>query len=142
MHQHVQRGDEKKENSMNGCGIACVLFIWIIFLWPIIVSILFILIKKINNKGKYFLISVSVGYIILIFCNILIIFLSRKFLNIDELVKLVKNGTDLELLNNILGWTTSIILFLPPILFSYYLSKKYQKTSTPQTNKSNQETKQ
>jgi len=139
MRHHVQRGNEKKENSMNGCGITCVLFIWITFLWPIIVSILFILIKKINNKGKYFLISVSIGYIVLIFCNILITFLSRKFLNVDELVK---NGTDLELVSNILGWTTSIISFLPPIILSYYLSKKYQKTSTLQTNKSNQETKQ
>jgi len=124
---------------MSGCGITCALFIWIGFLWPIIVSILFILIKKMDNKGKYFLVSTSIGYVIFIFFNFLIMFLSRKFIDVDEFIK---NGTDLELVSNIVGWITPIALFIPPIIFSYYLSKKYKNNPTPQTNKSNQETKQ
>ena len=109
------------------------------FLSPIIVSIIFILIRKIANKGKYFIISIPIGYMIFIASNLLTTFLARTFIDTEELIK---NGTDLEMVSNIVGWTTPILLFMPIIVFNYYLSKKYTKPATPQTNKSNQETKQ
>ena len=100
---------------MDNCGLICILFIWIGFLWPIIVSGFYLIIRKkqITAKGKYFLLSTIGGYTLFIGFNFLISFLARNFLevNSDEGMK-------------ILALTTTMILFIPPVIFGHVLFKR------------------
>ena len=93
----------------------CILFIWVGFLWPIIVSSFYLIIYKrqITAKGKYFLLSTIGGYVLLIGLNFLISILARNFLEVDS---------DIDM--NILAFSTTIILFIPPVVFSHVLSKR------------------
>ena len=100
---------------MDNCGSACILYIWIAFLWPIIVSSFYLIIRKkqIIAKGKYFLLSAIGGYVLLVGFNFLISFLVRNFLELDSVnIK-------------ILAIATTIILFILPVVFSHVLFKKY-----------------
>ncbi len=100
---------------MSGCGASCVLFIWTLFLLPIIMSLIFLLIKKnkLKSKGRYFLVNTVIGYASIIGFNFLISFI-------------VKNFIDSSTINmNILSIVSTILLFVPPIIFSYLLAKKF-----------------
>lgn len=99
---------------MNNCGLTCVLFIWISFLWPIIVTSFYLIIKRkqITAKGKYFLLSTTGGYVLLIGLNFLISFLARSFIE----------PNDIGMITLAIG--TTIILFIPPVIFSHVLSKR------------------
>jgi len=101
---------------MDNCGPTCILFIWAGFLWPVIVSGFYLIIKrdKIVSKGKYFLVSTFGGYILLIGFNFLISFIASSFL-----------GPDSEVEMKTLVMVTTMILFIPPVVFSHVLSKKY-----------------
>jgi hypothetical protein len=108
---------------MSGCGVGCVIFIWASFLWPIIVSIAFLLFKsKIIKKGKYFLVNSLVGYGIFICVNILIIILTRTFIDIE---KLTENGVNIEMLANSIFWVGILVLYFPPIVSSHLLAKRF-----------------
>jgi len=100
---------------MDNCGLTCVLFIWIGFLWPIIVSSFYLIIRKkqIIAKGKYFLLSTIGGYVLLIGLNFLISFFARNFLEVNSDIGM-----------KILAFSTTVILFIPPVVFSHMLSKR------------------
>ena len=100
---------------MNGCGVACVLFIWSVFLLPIIVSLTFLFIKKnkLKSKSKFFLLSTAIGYALLIGFNFLIGFVLRNFIDSSNVNM------------NTLSMITTILLFIPPIISSYFLAKKF-----------------
>ena len=100
---------------MNNCGPICILFIWIGFFWPVIVSGFYLVIKReqITSKGKYFLLSTFGGYVLFIGFNFLISYLARNFLEINSEEEM-----------NTLVLITAIMLFIPPIIFSYVLSKR------------------
>ena len=104
---------------MSNCGLICILFIWIGFLWPILVSSFYLIInkQKIRAKAKYFLSSTLGGYILLISLNWLIGFLARNFLEINS-----HEGM------NILALSTTMILFIPPVIFSHILFKRTANT--------------
>ena len=101
---------------MDNCGPACILFIWAGFLWPIIVSGFFLIIKrdKIISKRKYFLVSTFGGYVLLIGFNFFIGFVARIYID--------PNG-DAEMKTIVM--VTTMILLLPPVVLSHVLSKKY-----------------
>ena len=100
---------------MSNCGLICILFIWIVFLWPILVSSFYLIInrQKIRAKVRYFLLSTIGGYILLVSLNWLIGFLARNFLEINS-----HEGM------NILALSTTVILFIPPVIFSHVLFKR------------------
>ena len=100
---------------MDNCGLTCVLFIWIGFLWPIIVSSFYLNIRKkqIIAKGKYFLLSTIGGYILLIGLNFLISFFARNFVEVNS---------DIDM--KVLAFSTTAILFIPPVVFSHMSSKR------------------
>jgi len=101
---------------MDNCGTICILFIWSGFLWPLIVSGFYLIIKKqqIRSKGKFFLLSSLGGYVLLIGFNFLISFIARSFL-----------GPESEVEMKTLAMVTTMILFIPPVVLSHVLSKKY-----------------
>ena len=108
---------------MSGCGIECVIFIWVSFLWPVLVTAAYLHFKKsITKKGKYFLINTIIGYAIYILTNILLMYFARNFINIDELEN---SGVNLESAANIFIFVSMLILFLPPVASSYYVAKKF-----------------
>jgi hypothetical protein len=100
---------------MNGCGPICILFISSVFLWPLIVSSFYLIIKReqITSKGKYFLLSTSGGYILLVAFNFLIGLFARNFLAPDSVNM------------KILAIATTVILLIPPVVLSHVLYKKY-----------------
>lgn len=101
---------------MSGCEIECALFIWLGFLWPLIITSIYLITNKqqISSKGKYFLLSTFGGYALMIGFNFLIAFLANSFLDINS-------GVEMKTLA--LG--TTIILFIPPMVLSHVLYKKY-----------------
>ena len=104
---------------MSGCGITCVIFIWVSFLWPVIVSGAYLTIKQnIEKQGKYFLISTVLGYILLVSSNFLVSYLAAI---------LIKGGftEGKELYVNPVIWLTVVLLYLPPVISSHALAKKY-----------------
>lgn len=67
---------------MDNCGPACILFIWAGFLWPVIVSGVYLFIKRhgIISKVTYFLVSTFGGYVLLIGLNFLIGLIAKTIL--------------------------------------------------------------
>ena len=105
---------------MSGCGIACILLLWTLFLWPFIVSFFYIIIKRsIISKGKFFLFSLLIGYALIIGVNIIMNLLKDN----TEITELVLSSTETQ--QSLLWWFKSCILFLPTIFSSYVLAKKY-----------------
>ena len=100
---------------MSGCGITCVLYIWSVFLLPIILSLTFLFIKKnkLKSKGKFFLLNTSIGYILLIGINFLSGFVLKNFIDSSNINM------------NVLSIITIILLYIPPIIPSYFLAKKF-----------------
>jgi hypothetical protein len=98
---------------MDGCGITCVLFIWVVFLWPIISTAVWWLLgkSKIKNVGRFFSFGILVGYIYFYFVNFGI-----PLININPL-----SYIDYELHNKLFP----IIYFLPQLVFNGLLFKKY-----------------
>ena len=101
---------------MSNCGLMCVFLIWIIFLWPIIITSFYLIITKkiFFAKGKYFLLSTTGGYLLLIGFSFLISFLAKNYFEIN---------TDIEM--KILELTTYIILFASPVIFSHIAFRKF-----------------
>ncbi len=101
---------------MDNCGPICILFIWNGFLWPLIVSGLYLIVKKqqITSKGKFFLLSSLGGYVLMIGLNFLISFIAKSFL-----------GPNSEVEMKTLAIVITMILFIPPVILSHVLSKKY-----------------
>ncbi len=89
---------------MNSCGAGCVLFIWLIFLWPIIVSItlLNIFAPKILKRWTYFFISALLGYLFLILLNY-----SMNYLNSQPLLMVL------------------VVVLFPQVAISYFLARKF-----------------
>ena len=108
---------------MSGCGTGCVIFIWVGFLWPVIISIAYLAFKtEINKKGIYFLASTMAGYGMYIAINFLMVFLLRTFIDIE---KITENGVNVEILANSLFWVSLFVIFLPPVLSSHLLAKRF-----------------
>ena len=100
---------------MSGCGAVCVLFIWSIFLLPIIISSSYLFIKKnqIKSKAKYLIISTIIGYMLIIGFNFLIGFVLRNFIDSSNINM------------NTLSLITTLLLYIPPILASHLLAKNF-----------------
>ena len=104
---------------MSGCGFFCFLFIWAVFLFPILVSICCLIVKreKIFYKLKYFFISSFVGYVwVAIFTTF------RNILQSNEAINKKWYSLLLEYPNTLM--TIDLALHIVPILIlSYLLSK-------------------
>lgn len=108
---------------MGGCGGWCVIFIWVSFLWPILVTAGYLYFKKsITRKGKYFFINIIVGYVVYGLTNVLIMYFARHYITIEELRN---SGINMESAENIFVLIAILILFLPPIVSSHFVAKKF-----------------
>jgi hypothetical protein len=93
---------------MEGCGVACVLFIWLVFLWPILVTAACIVWKKkkIEKVGLFAFLSILIGYAILIGLQLLSPFI----------------------LDGDIGYAWDLIIsisLLFPVITTFYLSTKF-----------------
>jgi hypothetical protein len=106
---------------MSGCGIGCILLLWTIFLWPLIVSFFYLILKRksIISKGKFFLLSSLIGYTLTIGVSVLMNFLK----DITEITEFILNSTETQ--QSLIWWFESCILFLPTIVSSHLLARKY-----------------
>ena len=108
---------------MSECGLGCIIFIWVSFLWPVIITVAYIVLKKvITRKSMYFLASIAAGYGMLIVINFLIMPLLKTSIDIE---KITENGVNIEILTSSLFWIGLFTIYLPPILSSYLLAKKF-----------------
>ena len=109
---------------MDGCGLGCVIFIWVGFLWPVITTYAVLLIKgrHISRKRKYFFVSTLTGYGLFIGANVLVTFLARWFLDTEQLME---KGVNIETLASGMFWTIGLLLYLPPAISSYLLAKRF-----------------
>ena len=116
---------------MSGCGIGCVVFIWVSFLWPILVTIAYLMFKgAIRHKAKYFLASVIVGYLLFATVTFLGSFLVRQFIDID---RLMDGNLNIELLTGLLFVISVLAHYIPPILSSHMLAKRFSKPQPEMT---------
>lgn len=101
---------------MDGCGLGCVIFIWVGLLWPVLVTLAFMATKgaSISRKGKYFLASVFVGYLLFIVGNVLAAWLARAL--IDTIQPVVTS----------VFLVTAILLYVPPVISTYFIAKRYR----------------
>ncbi len=106
---------------MSGCGVACILYIWTLFLWPFIVPSGYIVFKgkQIISKGKFFLLSLLIGYALIIGVIVLMNYLKDN----TEMNELLLNSTEIQ--QTLFWWFGTCIMFLPTIVASHVLSKKY-----------------
>lgn len=109
---------------MDGCGLGCVIFIWVGFLWPVITTYAFLLIRgrHISRKVKYFFVSALVGYALFIGTNVLVTLLVRSFLDTE---RLMEKGINAEALVSDIFWVIGLLLFVPPVISSYRLAKRF-----------------
>ena len=99
---------------MNGVGWGGVLFIWLSFLWPIIVSVVVcFLIKKSKGTSKYWLISIFGGYF-----SVWLIGSTFKVITLPDL------QSNSSIFENIVFVVFGVSL-VAPVLVSLYASKKY-----------------
>jgi hypothetical protein len=98
---------------MDGCGIRCVLLIWVAFLWPIISTAAWCLLSKskIKNVGKFFSIGIFIGYLYIFLINF-----GVPLIDINPL-----SYISYELHSKLFP----IIYFLPQLVFNGMLLKKY-----------------
>ena len=101
-----------------------VVFIWALLLWPILVGGFYLAWKKgtITRKGKFFFVSVAVGYVVLLLGNLL----GPVFL--FGVLKATGNtviSPEAEPLVNTLTAIIMAILFLFPVFSTHYLSKRF-----------------
>lgn len=100
---------------MDGCGLACVIFIWVGFLWPVLVTFAFMAIKgaSITRKGKYFIASVLVGYLLYVVGNTFAAWLARSL--IDTIQPVATS----------IFFVTALLLCVPPVISTYLIAKRY-----------------
>ena len=105
---------------MNGCRAVCIILLWTLFLWPIIVSSYYLILKKqqLTCKGKYFLVSSLVGYTLIIGASALINLLKSNTIVMEQLIRSTESQQALT------WWIEAAILFLPTIILSYILAKR------------------
>jgi len=101
-----------------------VVFIWVVFLWPVLLSGFYLAWKKslIKSKGKFFLASTAVGYVLLILGNILGTALILGFVK--------ASGTYVETPNTetfvtIITAVIMAILLLLPVVSTHLLAKRF-----------------
>lgn len=112
---------------MNVEGFGIVIFIWLGLLWPFVVSIAFVASKgeNITNRGRYFLLSVICGYGLAFFIGqALPVVLQATGLD-DYLVEAGKRGQ--SLFKQIYNAALFLLIFIPQIVLSYALYKKYSE---------------
>ena len=100
---------------MDGVGTGGVVFIWIGFLWPFIVSSAYLVISKPSRAGKYFLVSTAIGYVIMIGLNMVFVAIAR-------------NTTDVSKTESVpfIVWIGLSLMFLLPAVSGHFLSRKYK----------------
>ena len=104
-------------------GLGGVIFIWVGFLWPVIVTSLFTIFKNsaVRKRG-YFALSLFGGYVSMFIGN----FITVGFSNILTSSYLLGNGGEsfekyFSSSMSILGF---IFIALPPIFIAFFVSKK------------------
>ena len=111
--------NEIGEQIMSGCGTVCILFIWAVFLFPILTSTCCLILKKqkIIYKLKYFFISSLVGY-----SWIAAISIVMNLLNSNEAIheKLLKVFMEFP---NLTWWVETALFVLPVLVLSYLFSE-------------------
>lgn len=106
---------------MSGCGTGCILLLWTLFLWPFIVAFGYLLLKgkQIISKGKFFLLSLLIGYALIIGVNVLMNYLKES----TDITELFLNSSVTQ--QSFLWWVEACILFIPTVIASHVLSRKY-----------------
>ena len=101
-----------------------VLFLWVFFLWPVILGCFYLVWKKesISKKGKFFLVSVALGYGILVIGNILG---GALILGSLKLGGFSVENPNAENVVNIVATASMAILFLLPAVSTHYIAKKF-----------------
>jgi len=116
---------------MSGCGIECVVFIWVSFLWPILVTIAYLMFKDaIRHKAKYFFASIIAGYLLFAAVSFLGSFLVRQFIEIDSLMD---GNLNIELLPELIFVINVLAHYIPPLLSSHMLAKRFSKPQSEMT---------
>jgi len=110
---------------MNGCGAACVLFIWVGFLWPFLVTSVYAVWKdkRIEKTGIFSLVSILAGYAVMIGAEFLVTPILNNFVGLDE-EEYFKNN-----MGSVILWMDVhfIVFFvLLPVVVIHFISTKFQ----------------
>jgi hypothetical protein len=101
-----------------------VLFLWVLFLWPVLLAGFYLVWKKgvIRSKGKFFLASVAVGYAALVAANFLAASFLMAFLGTNGISG---KGANAETAVDALAVVAAVILFLLPVFSTHYMAKRF-----------------
>ena len=101
-----------------------VLFLWVLFLWPVLLGGFYLVWKKgvIKSKGKFFLASVAVGYTVLLIGNFLGPAILFGVLKASEQTTV---RPDAEPMVNMITTVIMAILFVLPVFSTHYISKRF-----------------
>ena len=101
-----------------------VVFLWVMFLWPVLLGGIYLVWKKgaLKSKGKFFLASVAVGYLALLVGNFLGAALLLGFVKVAGISG---ESANTETVVNSLTAVTAAILFLLPALTTHYMAKRF-----------------
>lgn len=101
-----------------------VLFLWVLFLWPVLLGGFYLVWKKgvITNKGRFFLVSVAAGYAVLVIGN----FLGPALLfGVLKATGTTVVSPDAEPIVNMLTAVITATLFLLPVGCTHYIAKRF-----------------
>ena len=103
-----------------------VLFIWIVFLWPLIVAGVYLLWQRryIQHKKTFFFASTVIGYLAMILINFISFYFVKTFLNVED----IKNGNlNAETYVFWLSIVGVVILLMSSVFPTHLLLKKFRK---------------
>lgn len=101
-----------------------VIFIWVVFLWPVLLASLYLVWKKsvISRKGKFFFVSVAAGYVLLLIGNFLgpaILFGALKVTGTASI------PPEAEPMINVLSVLIMGVLLVLPVVSTHYIAKRF-----------------
>mgnify|MGYP000495225789 CR=1 FL=1 len=101
-----------------------VVFIWVVFLWPVLLGGFYLAWKKnlIKSKGKFFVSSIAVGYAVLILGNFLGTALTFGFL---KAAGISVESPNAETVVNILTAAIMAILLLLPVVSTHFIARRF-----------------
>jgi len=106
-------------------GWAGAVFLWVILLWPVILAGAYLVWKKdvLTRKGRFFAVSVAVGYVALFGANLLSGAMLSQF---PEITGGPGTSRNPELLN-IMALIAMAVLFVLPALSTFYIAKRFSR---------------
>lgn len=109
-------------------GWGGVAFIWTGFLWPVLVTVVYVIWKRaaILRKGLFFVASVVAGYLAMLMGSLLSYILVRSVISIEDLERGDIPNENLIHVFVVLG---ALLYFMLPVLSTHFLSRKLSRTA-------------